>query len=182
MASDTKLQYSACSHVRIQGNEIWIVEVCSRHFSLERSAEACWRTGAWKHQPFAKLWFMLHRPSLQPTKLVMLCPHDLLPFVLNGYSFTCSATVLRPFLFVLTQQFFKTARAALPPPARGCSINAYKTLYLLQYIILFYTAILVKCSCTPVVKCSCAQVVKSGCAVVKMVKAWSNLITRRVPF
>ena len=25
----------------------------------------------------------------------------------------------------------------VPPPARGCSINAYKTLYLLQYIIVF---------------------------------------------
>ena len=65
----------------------------------------------------------------------------------------------------------------MPPPARGCSINEYKTLNLLQYIIVFSSSILVKCSCALVVKCSCAAcapVVKSGCKVVKMVKAVKN--------
>ena len=74
-------------------------------------------------------------------------------------------------MFVVTLQFFEAARAAVQPPASGCSINAYKTLYLLLYIILFSASILVNCSCTPVVKCSCAPVVKSGYAVVKVVKA-----------
>ena len=68
---------------------------------------------------------------------IQLCHHNLLPFVLNGYSFTCATKILRPFLFVVTLRVFKAARAAVPPPARGCSINAYKTLYLLQYIIVF---------------------------------------------
>ena len=37
---------------------------------------------------------------------IQLCSHNLLPFVLNGYSFTCAATILRPFPFVVTLQFF----------------------------------------------------------------------------
>ena len=73
---------------------------------------------------------------------IQLChyalPYNLLPFVLNGYSFTCAVIILRPFLFDVTLQVFKAARAAVPPPARGCSMNAFKTLYvLLQYIIVF---------------------------------------------
>ena len=46
-------------------------------------------------------------------------------------------TILRPFLFAVTLWVLEAARAAVPPPSRGCSINAYKTLYLLQYIIVF---------------------------------------------
>ena len=38
---------------------------------------------------------------------IQLCNHNLLPFVLNGYSFTCAATILSPFLFVVTLQFFR---------------------------------------------------------------------------
>ena len=45
------------------------------------------------------------------------------------------ATILRPFLFVVTLRVLEAASAAVPPPSRGCSINAYKTLYLLQYIV-----------------------------------------------
>ena len=48
---------------------------------------------------------------------IQLCHHNLLPFVLSGYSFTCAATILRPFLFVVTLQVFLAARAAVPPPA-----------------------------------------------------------------
>ena len=68
---------------------------------------------------------------------IQLCYHNLPPFALNGYLFTCAATILRPFLFVVTLRVLEAARAAVPPPARGCYINAYKTLYLLQYIIVF---------------------------------------------
>ena len=59
---------------------------------------------------------------------IQLRRHNLLPFVLNGYSFTCAATILRPFLFAVTLRVLEAARAAVPPPSRGCSINAYKTL------------------------------------------------------
>ena len=31
---------------------------------------------------------------------IRLFRHKLIPFVFNGYSFTCSATILRPFLFL----------------------------------------------------------------------------------
>ena len=37
---------------------------------------------------------------------IQLCSHNILPFVLNGYSFTCAAIILRPFLFVVTLRFF----------------------------------------------------------------------------
>ena len=47
---------------------------------------------------------------------------------------------LEAFLFVVTLRVLEAARAAVPPPSRGCSINAYKTLYLLQYIIVFYAS------------------------------------------
>ena len=35
-----------------------------------------------------------------------LYPVNLPPFVLNGYSFTCAAIILRPFMCVVTLQFF----------------------------------------------------------------------------
>ena len=38
---------------------------------------------------------------------------------------------------VVTLRVLEAARAAVPPPSRGCFINAYKTLYLLQYIVVF---------------------------------------------
>ena len=65
----------------------------------------------------------------------LMLPSNLLPFVLNDHSLTCAAIILKPFLFVVTLQVFEAARAAVPPSGRGCSLNAYKTLYLLQYII-----------------------------------------------
>ena len=115
---------------------------------------------------------------------IQLCSQNLLPFVLNGYSFTCAATILRPFLFVVTLRFFKAAHAAVPPPARGCSINAYKTLYLLQYIIVFSASKDQK----PGEACGVLQGlgVGPGAAqwsnLVTAVKQWSNLTRSRVPF
>ena len=53
------------------------------------------------------------------------------------FVYLCAITILRPFLFAVTLRVLEAARAAVPPPSRGCSINAYKTLYLLQYIIVF---------------------------------------------
>ena len=37
---------------------------------------------------------------------IQLCCHNLLPFVINGFSFTCATTTLKLFLFVVTLQFF----------------------------------------------------------------------------
>ena len=56
------------------------------------------------------------------------------------FVYLCATTILRPFLFVVTLWVLEAARAAVPPPSRGCSINAYKTIKLLQYIIVFSTS------------------------------------------
>ena len=53
------------------------------------------------------------------------------------FVYLCAATILRPFLFAVTLRILEAARAAVPPPSRGRSINAYKILYLLQYVIVF---------------------------------------------
>ena len=53
------------------------------------------------------------------------------------FIYLCAAIILRPFLFAVTLRVLEAARAAVLPPSCGCSINAYKTLYLLQYIIVF---------------------------------------------
>ena len=37
---------------------------------------------------------------------IQLCRQNLLPFDFNVYSFTCAATKLRPFLFIVTLHFF----------------------------------------------------------------------------
>ena len=69
----------------------------------------------------------------------------------------------------MTLHFFRQLCAAVPPPARVFPINAFKTLYLLQYIIVFSPSILVN-----------AVALRSSNAVALwwsyLVEQWSNLV------
>ena len=54
-----------------------------------------------------------------------------------SFKWLFASIILRPFLFVVTLLVLEAARAAVPSTSRDCSINAYKTLQLLRYIIVF---------------------------------------------